>query len=721
VWSQIYVSGRERKVTSVLTPDEVVLVGKVAAEASVGDRRYFDALTSHEQKFILSVMDEYIKTGSSPTHKALWELDYIRIPVSPEEFINSTYYLGKISDKIYPVWKKEIPYVLDPKNQVFEWILTGSIGGGKTTVAQICQIYKLYFLSCLKDPYSFFNLMNTTLIVFMLFSLSLDKADLGVYYNFKAMLDQSPYFIDTFPSRKSPRSRGRGQGKEEREILFPKGITVLTGSQVQHALSFSVFSAILDEVNFRARKSIIEEEDANSAVSLYEETASRIKSRFMGFTPGILCTVSSKKATTDFIDRHIEKVKDDPHVHISDNKIWDVKPDRIYTGHRFFVVIGATSSGSRVIDQTSEDDKHYRKMYDEGTKLAGKPSDSFLPPNVISVPVEYELDFRRDVNKQLQNTAGIATTPYHLLFDDPLSINRGVDKTRLHPFTQDTIEIGVKGNQKIRDYFRVDEVTVHDGMYRQPKYYPRATRFIHVDLAKGRRDSVGIAMSCISKVVNIEILDVDNQIISTPRPEIFVDFMLRIRAPQGDEVFFEEIRQFIVWLKRTCNYKISLISFDGYNSIDSLQLLQKSGFQTRLLSVDRNDKAYMLLKETILENRLRTYYYPPLYEELKNLIHDVQHGRVDHPQFTPSGYLGAKDVSDGLCGSIKNCTDALTDKKLPQTRAAPGPIRYQESTRTIPALGSGLPPEKDSWLLEQGVDDFTPEITRVSGGQSGSK
>jgi len=698
-----------------MTSDLLQLKSKVSTEALYGVRQLYDSLTPHEKELAIKILEDMDRNKNPQLYKTLWELDYVRRPVSAEEFINSEYYLGKICRNIYPPWRRDLAYVLDPKNEIFEWICTGSIGSGKTNSSLIAQMYKLYFLSCIRKPAEFFGLMETTLLVFMFFSLTAEKAEMAVSGTFKTMLEKSPYFIDTFPTRKSSRRMKIAGDKtsSDRELLFPKGIAVITGSRMSHALSFSVFSAVLDEVNFRSKKTITEDQDMDSAVQVYEETASRIQSRFMakGVIPGILCTVSSKKSTTDFIDRHIEKVRHSPNVYISDYKIWDVKPDRIYSGKRFFIKLGGSPSTSYVVDSTSDEDAYYRKYYEEGSAVEGKPSDTLLPKSVMSVPVEYYDQFIRDFTKNLQNLAGVATEPFGMLFDNPMILKSSFETGRASPFNTDVLEAGVKGGQKIKDSYNYQAVTVWDGRNRMPKFYPRAIRFAHIDLAKGVRDSVGISVGCISKLVWVEVVDVDGSVVRVPRPEIFVDFVIKIRAPRGDEVYFDEIRNFLGWLRDSLNYKLELISYDQYNSIDSLQLLQKQNFQTRYLSVDRNTRAYMLLKETIVEDRLKCYDYAPVYEELRNLIYDQVKDKVDHPQFTNLGYRGSKDVADALAGMVKNCHDALTDAKLPGTRT-----QFEKPlapTSTYPG-STGIQP-KDDFAVNRPIirRPFEPEITQV--------
>ena len=106
--------------------------------------------------------------------KALKDVDWLRDPPTPEEFVNDPKYLGEeMSKAIYAPWRRDLIYVLDPKNEIHEWILSGGIGVGKTRIAIIAQLYKLCVLTCLRNIPAYFSLDSATSISFGLFSLSL--------------------------------------------------------------------------------------------------------------------------------------------------------------------------------------------------------------------------------------------------------------------------------------------------------------------------------------------------------------------------------------------------------------------------------------------------------------------------------------------------------------------------------------------------------------------
>jgi alpha-galactosidase/6-phospho-beta-glucosidase family protein len=113
---------------------------------------------------------------------------------------------------------------------------------------------------------------------------------------------------------------------------------------------------------------------------------------------------------------------------------------------------------------------------------------------------------------------------------------------------------------------------------------------------------------------------------------------------------------------RRLNFNIQGISFDQYQSVDSMQLLSKAGFKVDDISVDRTDLPYLSWREAAVQKRINMYYYEPLYNEAKQLIVYSSIKKVDHP---PNG---SKDVTDAGCGVHTHLMRALTADKLSQAQ-----------------------------------------------------
>lgn len=603
-----------------------------------------EILDSLDEEAVQELLQYLQATGDTSVLDDLFLMDYETHPVSPKEFLHSKYYLGSFVDALYPKWLEELEYILDPENQINEWIIYGSIGTGKTSAACVAQMYKLYWLTCMKSPQKMFGLASFFPIYFAFFSVTKSKAEDAINAKFQSLMNMSPYFRETLP--KNPRKvflQGAanmfGAGYREHpkkddlfELVLPHNIHLLFGSQTQHALSLDVFSATLDEMNFRGKKSIREDEDENSAQALYHQVRTRIESRFktLGYNPGLVINISSARASDSFVEQRIQAVKEKhlTNVHVSDFALWDVKPGR-YGTEKFRVFVGAGFRSSKLL-------------------VPGETIPDMRPQErIIEVPELFRESFEGNIDASIRDLAGIPTAALNKLFKQRELIKEA-NGTYANPIQPETIEIGLKGGLEISDFFDIDEVSRYDNIQRHLLYYPRAGRFLHVDLAKNG-DCVGITSLCIPFYYEKRHphSDSSSKPITLKLPFVFVDFFARIKAPKLDEISFEKVRQFIVWLRDNVGYQIVRVSYDSWQSVHSIQLLQENGFDAETLSVDKSDEAYMELLAAYVEHRIMTPPFTMVEEELKHLEHDIRaaKGAVDHPRDK------SKDVSDSLAGA----------------------------------------------------------------------
>ena len=64
--------------------------------------------------------------------------------LTPEEFLMSEYYSGFVEGQIYEFWKREIADFIN--NDYVEWIITGSLGSGKSLASCLTMAYMIYHL-----------------------------------------------------------------------------------------------------------------------------------------------------------------------------------------------------------------------------------------------------------------------------------------------------------------------------------------------------------------------------------------------------------------------------------------------------------------------------------------------------------------------------------------------------------------------------------------------
>ncbi len=527
-----------------------------------------------------------------------------------------------------------------------------------TYVSIVAQLYKLAVLSCLRNIPAYFTLADTTKIYFALFTLSLGKAEAALVNDFKQIIGGSPYFKNIFPQKKNRNMRailntqGGQTSNELYEVVLPQGLSILLGSKVSHALSLAIVSAILDEVSVRQKRTVKTEDDPDSAEALFAEMHARMISRFntLGYVPGLLSVVSSKKATSDFLEGLIAQKRNDPHTHISSFSQWDVKPNK-YSKERFYVFVGTSKTSSRIL--TSEEVQLY-------------PKDS---PHILSVPADLRPSFEFDINSSLRDLAGIATSPQSLLFEDPILVSGAWDKTRSNPFVDSDIYVGVKDKMPIEGHLDRFALFEDLGFSIIPRHHPDMMRAIHLDLSKSG-DSTGFCMGGVSAIKEyVSLNNLGQPTVKSYSPEIFIDFCVGIKAPQGDQVDYEKIQKFINYL-RASGFNIQVVTFDQYQAVGPMQMLTKDNFNVQNVSTMRSNIPYTVMRDCIVNSNIAIPYNKVLERELVNLSVDFSTGRekIAKPRLNPDGSKSSDDQSDALASVVFDCVNFLIDtKKYPLT------------------------------------------------------
>lgn len=193
----------------------------------------------------------------------------LRKIVPIEEWINDTYYVGPDALSIYPYWKRHIINIFNSPVRINEVILTGGLGTGKTTIANIILLRKIYELSCYNNIPALFNLMTSSKIMLAYFNLNLGQALLTGYGQLKEMIDNCPYFQEHF-------SRNI---KKDSEITWPQAnMMVRFASGTQHTIGTNLIGSVLDEANFFSKTEKITEANLviqDKAKQIYTETRNR--------------------------------------------------------------------------------------------------------------------------------------------------------------------------------------------------------------------------------------------------------------------------------------------------------------------------------------------------------------------------------------------------------------------------------------------------------------
>jgi len=625
--------GKILKPSSVQGSEQVGLFERVAEEVLHQDRNLFDRLTPYERELVIRWLSEAIvdDEGWSAIHDVLWEADFHTKPVGIEEFIHDDYYLGRAASELHPAWKEDLYYVFAPGSSVFEWVMTGAIGIGKTTLACVGLAYKLYYLSCLRDASAYYGLLPGSLIVFGVYSITKRQvADAG-YYKLRGFLDSSPYFRQEFPRSTKIDSKIDFERSTGRKFM------VIPGSQELHALGLDLFSFLMDEVNFMRVKDNREAGvQTGQAYDLYNATYTRLQSRFIrpgGSLPGIMMLLSSRNAQTSFLEEHLRKVKGNASTHISDYALWEVKSKKKFTLPTFRVEVGDRISRSRLLKDGERCRKHAK---------------------IVEVPGEFRKPFTEDIDQALRDIAGVATFNLSPLVRDRQSVFDGIHPKMQHPFNREALTISCDDDIRLDDYFDVREVCRTRRSKWVPLLNPNCPRFIHVDIGL-TGDALGFAMGHVAGMVRNRRVNPDGTESEVSNPFAIIDLMARVVPPPGEEVELAKMRAFVVFLSKL--FHVERVTFDGFQSADSIQILRRFNIEAGKLSVDRDDEAYLSLRSAMFDRRISYYEYPPFIDEVLDLERDIKKRKVDHPTRSSKGGNGSKDVSDAVAGVVWHLTN----------------------------------------------------------------
>jgi hypothetical protein len=126
---------------------------------------------------------------------------------------------------------------------------------------------------------------------------------------------------------------------------------------------------------------------------------------------------------------------------------------------------------------------------------------------------------------------------------------------------------------------------------------------------------------------------------------IHLDLLLEIKPPPNGEINFAKIRE-LIYVMAKGGVPIRWVTYDSFQSRDSLQILRGKGFTSGLLSMDATPIPYDVLKTALYDTRVRFPKHDKLILELNTLEVDQKTGKVDHP------VTSSKDIADAVAGVV---------------------------------------------------------------------
>ena len=497
-----------------------------------------------------------------------------------------------------------------------EVILTGGIGTGKTTGGNIIGAKDIENIQCMGNPHARFGLDPTTVLVFAVFSATLKQVQDVAFQQIMGFFDVSPYFKDLrkrslaeFKKKVSEQDPMTQKRQKALQTLFPKRTDISVGSVGGHGLGKAIFAAEIDESNFGGR--------LGQAKDTYTTLRRRIQTRFMeagGGLPGHMILISSRKDDTDFLDEHIEKVKDSKGVYVVEMPIWEAKP-QVYSGHSFPVFAGDTTTDPFIIDESNIAD---RATLDES--------------NIIYFPEEHREDCLQDIYGALKDLAGRSTITSKKLITKPALLEQAMYFPIIT--SQQVIRLSLKGSDRLIDY-------VYSHLLGQ-RADPQAPRFIHCDFSL-TGDRTGVACSYnkgFKKIERYDPLSGTYKVFS--EPTIKTEWVIYLQSRPGEEIPLFKILEFIVDLRDSYKYHIGLLSTDGFQSADFRQRAEMQHFKTDVLSLDKSKDPYIKFRIMVNDGRWEGPRHPLLLREFVGLRDTGK--KFDHGTDKEACFVGETEV-----------------------------------------------------------------------------
>lgn len=593
------------------------------------------------KKIYLNAWRELLENQNPYYFLSLSDLKMIPVPI--EEFMNSSEFLGDIIE-LWDTVREDVsfmnPDVLVGKPPCREALLGGATGSGKSTASQITVMYQMYLLNCFNHPQALFDLAPSTHILFTLQSLTRTLTERVLYKPLREMFLGMPFV----------RRWMEYDRQVESEIRLSNNIDVVKlNSEETSLVGQAIIGCIMDEVNFMAivqssRKTYGARGGTgghyDQAEILYRYIAQRRNRSFITRGPsiGCLCIISSARFKNDFLSRRMEEVRkhSEDYVYVACRKRYDCVPKTRYCGNRFRLLVGDEMLPTRVLMDHEKSGVHY-------------PSHAV----VEMVPIEHRAEFLNDPERASRDILGVTTGRLRLFFRNREKIQLAFDKwkalkRKIWVYKQnidllDDIEYGLMNQNGLPKV--IEENLPMDRS---------VPRWVGVDLSKNK-DLCGIAitrpLSNVAMEVDTGLKDGSKTIESLPR--YLVEVLITIKPYLNREIDIPAIRQWIMALKFNHGFNIVFVAYDGFQSKESVQLLNQAGIRSAVVSVDRTMEPYEFFRDCLYQGRLIIVDNPLVQKEMLEVEEDLTAQKVDHPENSHKDGLDAAVRSVYVCGTSR--------------------------------------------------------------------
>lgn len=604
------------------------------------ERAYAQVLASghaREAAIFKNAALELIEHNNPGFFQSISEMKHIPVPI--DEFIDSPEFLACDTNEplmefwpaLRPVIRQMNPDVVLGEEPLHTVYMAGATGWGKSFGALATNLYQVYLMTCFRNPHRLFGLSKeTTPIVFLFMSASGTLAKRTLYQPFRNAFTNMRY---------AKRHVMYNRFKESQLELDQNIIVAPALADIKSMLGQAIPGGIVDEINFM---SVVENSTQvagptgqggkyDQAEIVVSNLTRRRRRSFAtsGISIGTVCLPSSTRYKGDFLDRKIEEVDTQAfearqegratNSLVLRHKQYDIAPlrdKRDKAGETFDLLIGTDDYPTRILARGDEPGVTY-------------------PENgrVEHPPISYKPFFVSDPEGACRDIIGVASNAITPFF------------SQRHKIIESMQQWVASGEQSF--LLKDNVILSEDGMPQiNEEWLPtdrEALRFVHVDLSSSV-DSTGIAMvrydghTPVPNPNNPEMFDL--------MPRFVVEMACSIKPDSIHQIDPAEIRQWIMQLITHHGFNIQRVSYDGFQSKESLRQFRKAGVASKLISVDKTSDPYKTFRSALYEGRALLPDNDSLRAELISLEYLADKDKVDHPP------KGRKDMSDAVCGAI---------------------------------------------------------------------
>jgi hypothetical protein len=479
------------------------------------------------------------------------------------------------------------------KDTCNEVTLAWGKGSGKDACSVIMCVYVAYLLMCLKDPAKYYGKPNGDNIDIMNIAVNAQQANRVFFKNLVLRVQQCPWFYGKYSVKNG-------------EINFDKNINVISGHSESESLEgYNVIMVVLDEISGFALESNTGNDRAKTAQFVYDMHRGSVDSRFEEFGKVVLLSFTRFKG--DFISQKYEEAI--------------AEKETIEREHTF-----------KIVDDLPDGT--------EGNELKITWEEDIITR--YAIPNYYA---QRRPTWEVNPTKTLDGLKRAFFTNTPDAMCRFACQP-----TDSGDDTFIKDKQAIEESFISMNGVDNDGIF-NVNFLPKQDMdyYIHVDLSKVH-DRCAVAMAHVDKWVTDGV-----GLATDVYPFVRIDAIRWWKPSKDKPMDYKEVTDYILSL-RNKGFNVKTVSFDRWNSHDTMNFLEGRGINTEMLSVA--NKHYDDFLNVLYSQRLVGPKIPELVTELRELRYIKD--KIDHPR---SGY---KDLSDAMTGAIWNAIN-YTKKPMNKT------------------------------------------------------